>query len=107
MLWMIFWVAISLFAVIGLLECMMFLLELFAFHKANAIEEITLQVVLKGEEENVEFLLNSLALVAERADIGKRETALEIVDGGISQEMRRAIEQYCEKNTWVRFTRAE
>ena len=75
-----------------------------SFRKTRSVEKVMLTVTLKGEVENAEYLLNTLCLKAERADVGKAETGLTIVDGGLSETARARILLYCEKNPWVIFT---
>lgn len=104
MLLHMFWVFVCFFAVIGLLECLLGLLDLFAFRRLTAAKSAVLRVELKGEVVNVEYLLNTLCLKAEKADLGAVETGLEIIDGGLAPETRQQILAYCEKNPWVIFT---
>ena len=104
MIWVIFWVLVSFFAVVGLMESLLFLLEIVALRKISSIRNVSLQVELAGDTENTEYILNTLSLFLNRVDIGEEEAALEIVDGGMSEKMRLEILEYCEKNPWVRFT---
>lgn len=83
---------------------MLFLVELFGLRKLSVVDSACFRVVLKGETENPEYLLNTLALMSERVDIGTQETMLEIIDGGMTEKMRAEVLQYCEKNPWARFT---
>ncbi len=98
------WVLVSFFAVIGLLECSLELLDWLSFRRLNAVRQINLQVTLSGEISRVEYLLNTLCVKCEKADVGAAETALEIINGGLSPKTRRQIMEYCEKNPWVVFT---
>ncbi len=100
----VFWVLICFFAVIGILECLLGLLNWLSFRKVKAVRKITLQVELEGNIENIEYLLNSLCLKAEKADIGEVEARVEILDGGLAPAVCREICSYCEKNPWVIFT---
>ncbi len=104
MLFHTFWVVASLFAIIGVLECVLELLDWFSFRRFHVAESAVLKVTLKGEVANVEYLLNTLCLKAEKADMGDIETGLEIVDGGLTAETAAHIRAYCEKNPWVIFT---
>ncbi len=107
MLWVLFWVLVSMFAVLGLLESLVFLLELVALRKNSSVQAAFFRVVLAGEEGQMEYLLNTLSLMAGRLDVGTVEAQLEIVDGGLSENARRKVLEYCEKNPWVRFTEGE
>lgn len=100
------WVIVSFFAVIGLLECILGVLELLALRRVHSICRATFRVELSGDEPHMEYLLNTLSLMADRVDVGERETVLEIVDRGLSPVSRREVLQYCEKNPWVMFTEA-
>lgn len=104
MLWHMFWVILSFFAVIGILECILGVVEMFSLNRVHSVRQATFRVELEGDEAHVEYLLNTLSLMAEKVDVGQRETALEIVDCGLAEETRREIEAYCEKNPWVLFT---
>ncbi len=100
----VFWVLICFFSVIGILECLLGVLNWLSFRKVTAVSKITLQVKLAGNVENVEYLLNSLCLKAEKADIGEVEARIHLIDGGLSSETCSEIRDYCEKNPWVIFT---
>ncbi len=104
MLWHAFWIIISLFAVIGILECILGAVELIALNRIRSVRDATLRVKLIGDEPHMEYLLNTLGLLVQRLDIGPRETGLEIVDCGLSAASREELEGYCKKNNWVRFT---
>lgn len=107
MLWVIFWVAVSFFAIVGLMEILLFLLEVLALRRISSIQKVSLRVELKGEDENAEYILNMLSLMLNRVEIGEQEATLEILDGGVSDQMRSEILVYCEKNPWVQFTSAK
>ncbi len=98
------WVLLSFFAVVGVLECILGVLELLALRRVHAVKKAVLRIELSGEEPHLEYLLNTLCIKADRLNIGNREVVLEIVDGGLSPEAYRQVEQYCEKNPWVLFT---
>lgn len=98
------WVIVSFFAVIGLLECILGVLELLALRRVHSIRRAAFRVELEGEELHMEYLLNTLSQMADRLDVGSRDVILEIVDRGLSPGARREVERYCEKNPWVLFT---
>lgn len=104
MMWIIFWVLVSFFAVVGLMESLLFLLEIVALRRISSIRNVSLRVELAGDAENNEYILNTLSLLLNRVDVGDEEATLDIVDGGMSEKMRFEISEYCEKNPWVRFT---
>lgn len=104
MLFHLFWVLLSFFAVIGILECLLELLDWFSFRRVQVVEKVTLTVTLKGEIKQVDYLLNTLCLKCEKADVGLAETGLVLVDGGLTPQTREQVQAYCEKNPWVVFT---
>ena len=104
MMWIIFWVLVSFFAVVGLMESLLFLLEIVALRRISSIRNVSLQVELAGDAENAEYILNTLSLFLNRVDVGDEEATLDIIDCGMSEKMRLEISAYCEKNPWVRFT---
>lgn len=98
------WVLISFFAVIGILECIIGVLEFFSMRRIRSAQKSVLQISLSGEEPYAEYLLNTLSLLAERIQVGRLETTLEIINEGLSEETRQRILEYCEKNPWLVFT---
>ncbi len=98
------WVILSFFAVIGVLECLIGVLELLSLRRVQSVKRAVFRVELSGDERNVEYLLNTLCVKTERLNIGNVETVLEVADVGLSPESYRAVKQYCEKNPWVLFT---
>ncbi len=101
------WVLVSFFAVLGLLNCIISVLELFALRRIKTVQRAVFRVELAGEEERMEYLLNSLLIAAQRTELGAIETELEVVDVGLSESARRSLESYCQKNPWVIFTDKE
>ena len=98
------WVLVSFFAVIGLTECILGVLRLLSMRKIRSVTRVTLRADLEGREPRMEYLLNSLSLMADQIDVNHQETILEIHDAGLDSQSRRAVEEYCEKNPWVLFT---
>ena len=104
MIWHMAWVLLSFFAVIGILECILGAVEIISLSRVKSVKQATFRVELYGDEPHVEYLLNTLSLMAQKVDVGPKETALEIVDRGLSPKARREAKEYCEKNNWVLFT---
>ncbi len=98
------WIILSFFAVIGVLVCFLETLELLSLRRIHSVKKTFFRIVLTGDEKNVEYLLNTLCVKLDFLNIGTVEPILEIVDGGLSEGSRRAVEEYCEKNPWVLFT---
>ena len=98
------WVLVSFFAVVGVLGCLIGVIELLSLRKIHSVRSVTLRAVLEGEENRVEYLLNSLTLLADRIHVGTVDTVLEIAGKNLKEETRLQILDYCEKNPWVVFT---
>ena len=101
------WVILSFFAVIGVLQCVLGVLEMLSLRRVQSVGKTVFRVELSGDEPNMEYLLNTLLLKAEQLNVGSRETMLEIVNKGLSPASRREVKLYCEKNPWVLFTEPE
>ncbi len=98
------WVMISLFAVIGITVCLMEVLKSLSFRKVHSVERVNLQVVLCDNEPRAEYLINSLLLLCDQLEFNQITPGLELIDGGITEETRKTILEYCEKNPRVVFT---
>ena len=98
------WVLLSFFAVIGILECLLGVLELLSLRRVHSVKKAVLRIELAGDESRVDYLLNTLCVKLDRMNIGSLEATLEIADGGLSPAASRAVKEYCEKNPWVLFT---
>ncbi len=98
------WVLLSVFAVIGVLCCILGVLEMLALHRVRSVRRTVFRVELSGDEPQMEYLLNTLLLKADRLNVCGCETLLEIVNNGLTPDARKEVKQYCEKNPWVLFT---
>lgn len=98
MLWTIFLVVISFFAIIGLMEFIMCILETVAMRTNRSLEDVSLTVDLRGREDNIEFLLNSLCVMAERIAFKNLTTHVVVRDKGIEQDTYERIRAYMEEN---------
>ena len=107
MLWIVFWVVVSLLAVVGLLESLALIVELIALRRVKSIRSATLRVVLAGEEADMEYLLNTLCLIIERFEVSLPAPALEIIDGGLDESARKILIEYSQKNPQVQFTETQ
>ncbi|MBQ6947366.1 MAG: hypothetical protein IJN42_04885 [Clostridia bacterium] len=98
MLWTICLVVISFFAIIGLMEFIMCVLETVAMRSTNSLEDVSITVDLRGKEENIEFLLNSLSVMAERIAFKNLTTRIVVRDYGIDEDTYQKIKHYAEGN---------
>ena len=101
MLWTIFLVVISFFAIIGLMEFIMCILETVAMRATDSLEDVSITVDLRGREEHIEFLLNSLSVMAERIAFKNLTTRIVIRDRGIDEDTYRRICSYAEENPLI------
>ncbi len=101
MLWTIFWVLISFFAIIGVMEFMMCVIELISMRTTRTVKDISLVVRLRGEEKNVEFLLSSLCVMAERIAFKNLTTKVVIYDEGIAEHTYQRICSFAEENPTI------
>lgn len=98
MLWTIFWVVVSFFSIIGLMEFIMCIIESIAMRTNRSLCKISLVAEMSGEDANVEFLLNSLCVMAERIAFKNLVTHVIIRDRGISETTYDRIVKYMEEN---------
>lgn len=101
MLWTIFLVVISFFAIIGLMEFVMCILETIAMRTNRSLADISITVDLKGKDDHIEFLLNSLSVMAERIAFKNLTTHIVVRDKGIDQDTYERIKEYMQENTLI------
>jgi len=87
-------IVISFFAVLGLLEIFVGLLENVSVSK-YFVDDIKLTVSLSGEIDDVQFLLNTLLLQAERINYKYSITKVIIRDCGLCERTYKEIYDFC------------
>ena len=90
-------IIVSFFAVLGILEIVISLLENYSV-SSYKIDNISLTVSLSGEIDNVPFLLNTLLLQAEKINYKNNVTKVVIKDCGIYPDTYNAIREFCMIN---------
>lgn len=90
-------IIVSFFAVLGLLDIIISILESYSVSSYD-VSDISLTVCLSGEIENVTFLLNTLLLQAERINYKNGATKVIIKDCGIHPYTYNAIKEFCMAN---------
>ena len=103
MLWTIFWVIVSFFSIIGLMEFIMCIIESISMRTNRSLSKVSLVVEMSGEDENVEFLLSSLCVMAERIAFKDLMTHVVVCDRGISRTTYDRIQKYIEENPNIYF----
>ena len=95
-------IMISFFAVLGLLEIFVGILEGLSVSK-YFVDDVNLSVSLSGEIRDVEFLLNTLLLQAEKINYKNNATKVIIKDCGLCDSTYKAVYDFCceNKNIYV------
>lgn len=91
-------IIISFLSVVGLFECVATLLESIATSKYTQVTGVELKVGLKGCVPNIEFLLGSLMLQAERIYYKNSPTKVVINDCGLDDNTYIQICDFCVAN---------
>lgn len=91
-------IILSFFAVIGLIECVLSMLEAVSISKYRKIKDISLVVELTGKIDNVTFLLNTLLLQAQRINYRDTQTRVIIRDSGLDETTYSEIHNFCLEN---------
>ncbi len=90
-------IIISFFAVLGLLEIFVGILEDLSVSK-YFVDDVSLTVSLSGDIKDVEFLLNTLLLQAEKINYKNIVTKVVIKDCGLSDSTYKTIYDFCLLN---------
>ncbi len=99
MLKTVFLILLSFFAVIGIIECILCLIETIANSKFKSVKQLKLTATISGSENNVNFLLNTLSLYAQRINFKHIQTNV-IIDAQLADDATKlAVEKYCLQNS--------
>lgn len=99
MLWTIFFVLASFFAIIGLMEFVACIIEIIATRSTKSLQEIRIVADIKGYEPHVEFVLGSLGIIADRIGFKNVMTKVCIRDLGTEETTYQRIKEYIEENS--------
>ena len=91
-------IIISFFAVIGFLECILTMLETISTLKYKNFNAQYLTAELEGNVPNVNFLLGTLLLQAERISYKNVLPSVVIKDVGLDENTYSQIRDYCLEN---------
>ena len=94
----IFLIILSFFAVIGLIECLLTMIETISIAKYDKIKQLSIVACLDGEIEDVNFLLNTLILQAEKINYKNVITKVVVKDVGLSDNTYHKIYNFCLEN---------
>lgn len=99
MLWTIFFVMVSFFAIIGVMEFSACIIEMISTHTTKSVREIRVVADMEGNEPHLEFVLGSLVILADRIAFKNVETKVCIRDKGLDRETYQRILDYIEENS--------
>ena len=88
----------SFFAVIGIIECFVVMIETLSMSKYNNIKKIAITTTLEGNIPDVTFFLNTLLLQAERIRYKNVDTKVVIRDEGLDDYTYSQIYEFCVEN---------
>ncbi len=101
MLWTVFFVLASFFAIIGLMEFVMCMIEIISTRSTKSLKEIRIVADIEGHEENVEFILGSLCVMAERITFKNAVTKVLIQATDADKATYERIKDYVEENSGI------
>ncbi len=101
MLWTVFFVLASFFAIIGLMEFVMCMIEIISTRSTRSLKEIRIVADIEGHEKNVEFVLGSLCIMAERITFKNAVTKVLIHADNADVATYQRIKDYVEENSGI------
>ena len=101
MLWTVFFVLASFFAIIGLMEFVMCMIEIISTRSTKSLKEIRIVADIEGHEKNVEFVLGSLCVMAERITFKNAVTKVLIHADNADIATYQRIKDYVEENSGI------
>ena len=99
MLWTVLFVVVSFFAIIGVMEFVMCIMEMIATRTTKSLRAIRMVVDVEGNEPNVEFVLSSLKVMAERIAFRNATTQVCVRNVGVDEVTYQRILDYTEENS--------
>ena len=97
MLWTVALIILSFFAVLGVILCVITLIETVSVNRYTP-DDAVLSVSLGGAIENVPFLLNTLLLQAGRIRYRGVVTRVVVVDVGMDERTLTQVRDFCKEN---------
>ena len=101
MLWTVFFVLASFFAIIGLMEFVMCIIEIVSTRSTKSLTDIRIVADIQGYEKNVEFVLGSLCVMAERITFKNATTKVLIRAANADKPTYQRIKDYVEENSGI------
>ena len=101
MLWTILLVLVSFFSIIGLMEFVMCVMETISMRSTHSMTDIRIEIDLSGSEPHVDFLLNSLTVMAQQISFKNLTTFVCIHDCGMDEDTYQKVKAYCAENSTV------
>ena len=98
MLKIAFVVLVSFFAVIGVIECVLCILEAIALNGYSQPSYVQLSVALTGKIDNVDFFISTLLLQADKINFKNCVAKIVIIDYGLERNTYLKIKDFCDSN---------
>lgn len=98
MLKTLFLIILSYFAVIGIIEFVLTILETFSVSKYSQLTDITVTATLSGPVKNVAFLLNTLLLQTQRLTYKNATPKLVVKTQNTDEDTYSQIFDFCLEN---------
>lgn len=98
MWWTLLFVLISFFAIIGLMEFVMCIMETVSMRSTRSLQAIRIVADIKGCEPHIEFVLSSLGIMAERIAFKDVTTQVCVRNLGTDQTTYERIKEYAQEN---------
>lgn len=107
MLWTILWIILSFFALIGVIEFILCIMETISMYSTKSLKSVSLTVHMTGHEPHVAFLLDSLQIMAQRIMFNRTVTKVCVIDAGMDETSRVQVEEYVKRHGDVVFVENE
>lgn len=101
MLWTVFFVLASFFAIIGLMEFVMCIMEIISTRSTKSLTDIQIVANIQGYEKNVEFVLGSLCVMAQRITFKNATTKVMVCAKEADKSTYQRIKEYVEENSGI------
>ena len=101
MLWTVFFLLVSFFAIVGVIEFVVCIMETISTRTTKSLKELTIVADIDGTEPHVEFVLSSLRIMADRIAFKNVTTQVCIRDLGVDEDTYQRILDYIEENSGI------
>ena len=99
MLWTVLFVLVSFFSIIGVMEFVMCIMEMIATRTTKSLKSLKIVADIEGNEPNVEFVLSSLKIMADRIAFRNVTTQVCVCDAGVDEITYQRLVDYINENS--------